>query len=254
MTISPFAEQRDPLGVRDQCGDVAADEHLAAPEPDHERRVHPCTDDTVGLVGGDDHQRARTLHAVERAAHGGREVAVEGVLDEVGHDLGVGLAEELVSARHQLGAQLAIVLDDAVVDDVNAAGAILVRMRVLERRTSVRRPARVSDADGAGRGSLRLDLAGEVSDLVGVLDGGDIAVGVDDRDPGRVVAPILETPQAVEQDRCRGTRAGVADDAAHRTSLERTWREGVTWATGSAWRGCGVGVGGGGGHACPSRS
>jgi hypothetical protein len=80
----------------------------------------------------------------------------------------------------------------------------------------------MADTDGSRWGPLRLDLAGEVRDLVGVLDRRDIAVRVDDRDPGRVIAPIFETSKAVEQDRCRGTGAGVADDAAHRTSLERT--------------------------------
>ena len=239
-----FAEQRDPLRVRDQRGDVAAHEDLAASEPDDQRRVHARADNPVGLIGGDDHQRARTLHAIERAANRAREVTVEGVLDEMGNHLGVGLAEELVAARHQLGAQLAIVLDDAVVNDVDAPGAVLVRMRVLERRTSVRRPARVADADRARRRALGLDLAGEVSDLVGVLDRRDVAVRVDDRDPGRVVAPVLETAKAVEQDRCCGTGAGVADDAAHGTSLERTC-VGRGYVGDGVGVGVGVGVGGG---------
>ena len=78
-----FTEQRDPLRVRDQGGDVAAHEHLAAPEPDHQRRIHASTDDAVRLIGGDDHERTCTLHAIQRAAHGGREVAVKGILDEV---------------------------------------------------------------------------------------------------------------------------------------------------------------------------
>src|SRR6202035_2880826 len=174
-----------------------------------------------------------SLHAVERTPNRAREIAVERVFDEVGNDLGVGLAEELVPARHQLSAELAIVLDDAVVNDVNAPSAVLVRMRVLERRTAVGRPARMSDADRAGGRPLGFDLAGEVSDLVGVLDGRDVPGSIDDRDPGRVVAPILETAKAVEQHGRRGAGAGVADDAAHGTSLERTAWERVT-GTGSA--------------------
>ncbi len=127
-----FAKQRDALCVRDQRGDIAADEHLAAPEPDDQWRVHARTHHAVRLVSGDDHQRAGALHAVERTTHRAREVAVERILDQVRHHLGVGLTEELVAARYQLRAQLAIVFDDAVVDDVNAPGAILVRMRILE--------------------------------------------------------------------------------------------------------------------------
>ena len=46
----------------------------------------------------------------------------------------------------QLLLQLEVVLDDAVVDDDDPAGAVAVRMRVLLGRPAVRRPARVADA------------------------------------------------------------------------------------------------------------
>ena len=42
--------------------------------------------------------------------------------------------------------QIEVVLDDAVVDDDDLAGAVAVRMRVLLGRPAVRRPARVADA------------------------------------------------------------------------------------------------------------
>ena len=42
--------------------------------------------------------------------------------------------------------QIEVVLDDAVVHDDDAAGAVAVRMRVLLGRPAVRRPARVADA------------------------------------------------------------------------------------------------------------
>ena len=61
-----LAEQRDALRVRDQRGDVAADEDLTATETHDERRVDARPDDAVRLIGRDDHQCARTLHAVER--------------------------------------------------------------------------------------------------------------------------------------------------------------------------------------------
>ena len=231
-----LTEQRDALGVRDERGDVTAHEDLAPSEPDDERRVDASAHDPIGLVGGDHDERARAVHAVERAAHRGREVAVELVLDEMGDDLRVGLAEELVTARHELGAQLAVVLDDAVVDDVDPPGAVLVRMRVLDRGAAVRRPSGMADAHRAGRGALRLDLEGEVGDLVRVLDGADVTGRVDDRDAGGVVAAVLEPAQAVEQDWRRGTGAGVADDAAHGTSLERRRQDRVTRGeSGLAW-------------------
>jgi hypothetical protein len=48
-----------------------------------------------------------------------------------------------VPLRLQLVLQLEVVLDDAVVDDHDLAGAVAVRVRVLLGRTAVRGPARV---------------------------------------------------------------------------------------------------------------
>ncbi len=93
-----FTKQRNPLRVGDQRGDVAAHEHLSAPESDHQWRIHARAHHAIGLVCGDHDQRARALHAIQRAANGACEVTLEGVLDEVGHDLGVCLAQELVPA------------------------------------------------------------------------------------------------------------------------------------------------------------
>ena len=67
-------------------------------------------------------------------------------LDQVRDDLGVGFGLELVSLRLELVLQLEVVLDDAVVDDDDPAGAVAVRMRVFLGGTAVRRPARVADA------------------------------------------------------------------------------------------------------------
>src|ERR1700680_2459496 len=83
---------------------------------------------------------------------------------------------------------------------------------------------------------------------MGVLHRGDVAGGVDDRDPGGVVATILEAPKAVEQDRSCGTGAGVADDAAH-GDLRGTLGEPSGYVGPGVGDGVGVGggVGGGGG-------
>ena len=78
-------------------------------------------------------------------------------LDQVRDDLGVGLGLELVALRLQLLLQLEVVLDDAVVHDDDAAGAVAVRMRVFLGGAAVRGPARVADAvepvDRLARGS-----------------------------------------------------------------------------------------------------
>jgi hypothetical protein len=62
-------------------------------------------------------------------------------------DLGIGLRAELGALPLQLGAQLAEILDDAVVHDGQPIGG--VGMGVTFGRLAVRRPAGVADADGA---------------------------------------------------------------------------------------------------------
>ena len=67
--------------------------------------------------------------------------------DQMGDHLGVGLAAEFRALLLQLLAQLAEILDDAVVHDREPVGG--VRMGVVLGRLAVGRPAGVADADGA---------------------------------------------------------------------------------------------------------
>ena len=66
----------------------------------------------------------------------------------MGDHLGVGLGAEHGALLFELVAQLAEILDDAVVDDGEPVGR--VRMGVVLGRLAVGRPAGVADADGAG--------------------------------------------------------------------------------------------------------
>ncbi len=119
-------------------------------------------------------------------------------------------------------AQFAEVLDDPVVDDRDLAGAVLVRVGIEVVGSAMGRPTRVGQADGrVGRsvGDRRL----QVGELAGLLLDEEIAGVVDERDAGRVVAAVLEPPQAFDEDRSRRSRTSVTNDAAHavRTSARR---------------------------------
>jgi len=56
-------------------------------------------------------------------------------------DLGIGLGDECVPLLLQLLLQIEVVLDDAVVDDDDLAGAVAVRMRVLLGRAARASPS-----------------------------------------------------------------------------------------------------------------
>ena len=100
-----------------------------------------------GIVGRDEHQREQAAQVEQRTPHRVLEtVVLHLALDEMRDDLGVGLGDERVPFLLQLPLQIEVVLDDAVVDDDDAAGAVAVGMGVLFGRAAVGRPARVPDA------------------------------------------------------------------------------------------------------------
>jgi hypothetical protein len=80
----------------------------------------------------------------------------------VGDDLGVGIRAKLRAALLQLLAQLAEILDDAIVDDGKALGGM--RVRVMFGRSAVGRPAGVANADRASE-RLTREPGFEISQL-----------------------------------------------------------------------------------------
>ena len=217
-------EEDDPVRVGEDRRDVARDEALLAVQPDDERHVLAGADEPADLALVHDDERVGALELAERGADGVGEVALVGLLDEVGDRLGVGLGGERVAARLEPVAELAEVLDDPVVDDRDVAGAVLVGMGVQVVRPAVGRPAGVGEADRGVRRPVG-DRGLEVRELAGLLLDEQVAVLVDEGDPGRVVAAVLEPLEALDQDRPRLPGPGVADDAAHVAVLLRVPRQ-----------------------------
>ncbi len=145
------------------------------------------------------------------------EVAGVGLLDQVREGLRVGLGAQLVSALRQPIAQLLEVLDDAVVDDRDVAGAVDVWMGIQVVRAAVGRPAGVSEADGR-RGRRIQERRAKVAQLAGSLLDEQVALSRDQRDARGVVAAVLEAGEAFEEDGRGLTRPDVADDPTHARS------------------------------------
>ena len=124
-----------------------ARKRLAVAQPDDERHVPARADEPVGLAAVHDRDGVRALGLAQRRADRVGEVAVVGLLDQVGERLRVGLGGQPVAARLEPVAQLAEVLDDPVVDDGDVAGAVLVGMGVEVVRAAVGGPAGVGEAD-----------------------------------------------------------------------------------------------------------
>ena len=108
-----------------------------------------------------------------------------------------------------------VILDDAVVDDDEGAGAVAVGMGVLFGGTAVGGPAGVADAEGAGEGVVG-DEGFEVAELAGGAAELHVAVGgAGDGDAGGVIAAVFEAAQAFDDDGHGRIGANVSDDSTH---------------------------------------
>ena len=75
--------------------------------------------------------------------------------DELGDDLGIGVAVEADALAFELALERGVVFDDAVVDDGDLLAVAEVRMGVAVVGGAVRGPACVADAGAAGGGLSR---------------------------------------------------------------------------------------------------
>ncbi len=197
-------EIRDRVGERRERDGVGAEIHLAVAVADRERRALAGADQQIVLAGEQEGERERAAQPRQRGADRlRRRAAVLHLLgDEMRDHLGVGLGPELGALLHQLFAQLAEVLDDAVVDDREAVGG--VRMRVAFGRPAVGRPAGVADADGAGE-RLARELGFEIAQLAFGAAAREVAV-FERGDARGVVAAIFEALERVDECAATGSR------------------------------------------------
>ena len=114
------------------------------------------------------------------------------------------LRVRITHKRHALGLQLllqvGIVLDDTVMDDGQVLRFRIMRMGVTARRFTVGCPTGVGNADGAAD-VLISTIFTKVVNLTFRLIHIQVAIAVDQRHACRVVTTILQTAQALNQNR-----------------------------------------------------
>ena len=201
-------------------GDIGGDEILAVTEAEDERGRGFGGNESAGLGLGQHDNRKRTAQLTHYCAHGVGQTRAgfELLLDQVRNEFGIGFGTELVVALEQGGAQVEVILDDAVVDDGDGAG--LMRMGVALGRTAVRGPSRMADADATGDRRL-IDQMAQVAELADGAPNFHAAGRGERRDTGRIVAAIFEAAEASEQNWRRFARAHITDYSAHRWSFLR---------------------------------
>ena len=213
-----------PAGLGQERRDRRADEVLAVADADDERALLARRDEQVAVVQVHRDEGVVTPQLAEGCADGGDQIAVVVALDQVRDDLGVGLRGEGVALVGELPAQLRVVLDDPVQDDVDLVGAVAVRVRVLLGHPAVGGPAGVADAgrrrgrghgDAAVRERMLLDSRAKVRQVADSPDAVDLTVR-DHRDPCRVIAAVLELLEPRDQQVPARSVTYVSDYAAHK--------------------------------------
>ncbi len=191
---------------------------------DHQGASRPCHHQPVGRGTVDHRDGVGAAQAREASPHRREQVGavIEGMVDQVGDQLGIGVRFDRIAARQQLGAQLGMIFDNAVVHHRHAVGGDM-GMRVALARRAVGGPAGVSQTQrplqrmGFQRLGQHLDLAHGAHPLE--------ALSAQNHHTSRVIATVFQTPQALQQDgRYIALRDG-ADDATHGFSSfpEREW-------------------------------
>ncbi len=134
-------------------------------------------------------------------------------MDTVRDDLRVGFRHELVAQLGQVGAQLGVIFDDAVMDDRQTVVRD-VRVRVALGGGAVGRPTGVGNTDLAPR-RLLFDGLLERADLADGPQAHQVAGAVQDGETGRIVAPILQSSQSLQEDGDDVAFGYCSNDSAH---------------------------------------
>ncbi len=155
----------DAVGERGERDRIGAEEDLAVAVADGERAAAPRADHQVVLALEQDRQRERALEPGQRRRDRifRRHARVEVPGDEMGDHLGIGLGVEAAAVGGQLLLELAVVLDDAVVDQRQPLGR--VRVGIGLGRLAVGGPAGVADAGAPGQAATRSSFASRLRSL-----------------------------------------------------------------------------------------
>ena len=226
-----IADVIDRAGMLQNGRDIGGQIALAVGDAENHGAVLPGGEDLAGVVAehqGEGIGAADTDHGARNRVHGAELVFLVIVVDQLDDHLGIGLGIEGIAVPQELGLELGIVLDNAVVDaddtglDRAGAGAGAVaadmRMGVGLAGLAVGGPAGMTDAAGAGKRAAVVGFFGEVPKLAGGFDHLGELRPVPDGQAGGVIAAVFELLQPFQQNRGGLMRPGETDNSAHMCS------------------------------------
>jgi hypothetical protein len=141
------------------------------------------------------------------------------VLNEVRHNLGVGIGSESMATPLKTRFQLEVILEDPVVDHGDASFAVAMGVSIRLRGTAVGRPTGMPEPAGTPERRI-LDQLLQVGDLAYASATLERRLALH-HDARRIVAAILETLETPEQNGNRIATTDVTNDSAHSQGLPR---------------------------------
>src|SRR5699024_4913868 len=181
-----------------------------------EGALPPDGEQGVGPVPEEDRQCIAAPHPGQGLGQGPQGLAVVAAVDQLDQHLGVGLADKGIPLCLQHGLQCPVVLNDAIVYDADVRGGVGVAVYVAG--LPVGGPAGVPDAAVGG------GQAGGCGFFQPGPQGGEPPLALDDPDaaphrqgqPRRVVAPVFQFGQSVQQYVLGAAGAHIAYNATHK--------------------------------------
>jgi len=129
-------------------------------------------------------------------------------------DFGVGFGSKItITVPNQLIFQRLVIFDHSVVHECQFPSRVEMRMGVLVRWLSMRRPPSVAYTESSVRRFFRHEFS-QLSDSPGALARFD-AIAVNDRNPRGIVTAIFQAAQPIEQDGSCLRTSDVSDNATH---------------------------------------
>ena len=201
---------------RNDGGNIGCDEILSLAKSDDERIVLLRAEQHIRMSAAHERERVRPLDPLQNHAHCGDEIPAVDLFQEVCDNFRIRLGLEDMPLCNQFFLQRKIVLDNAVVHDGKIAVTVRMRMGVDIRRTAVRCPARMSDAEAA-LWHISLDLIAQRGKTSHALLHANLAVAIDG-DARRVVATVFQLRQTIQQELCRLTIPDITNNSTHKNT------------------------------------
>ena len=178
-----------------------------------QRRAAAGTDHQILLAAKDDGERESAMKAPQDGGHRiDRGLAsLQFGLDEVDDGFGIGLGFELVPLGGQLVAQLAEILDDAVVNGRDIA--CLMRVGVGLVGDAMGGPAGVANADGA-RQWIAFEQLLKIAQLARSASAAQLTIR-DGRNTGGIIAAIFQPLQCIHKLRRNRGLSENSDNSTH---------------------------------------